>query len=495
MSIEFTPTEQIPKIVEEARKFFNTGKTRSLSWRKRQLHGLLDLLTKEKDNLVSALHHDLHKPEGEGVVSEVMMAYNDTVDTLNHLDEWVKPDFPQVDLINAFDKCQIRKDPLGVVLIIGAWNYPVQLTLVPLVGAIAAGNAVILKPSEVSPHTAQLLANILPKYLDRDAYHVINGGVAETTALLAQRFDHILYTGNGQVAKIVMAAASKFLTPVTLELGGKSPAIVDDDVNVTNAARRIVWGRFLNAGQTCVAPDYVLVKNGLERKLIEAMKAALEEFYGKDIQKSRDFCRIVNKNHFKRLKDLIESAGGEKVIGGELNEEDRFIPPTVILRPDENSRILKDEIFGPVLPILTVNSIDEAIRYVNERDKPLALYVFSNRKAVIENVLNNTSSGGAVANDTLMHCTVPELPFGGVGPSGMGAYHGHHSFNLFSHKKSVMVKDMGMEFVNGVRYPPYTPQKLRLILALTTKKLKSFFSVHKIVLFLVLGLLVKTFFL
>jgi len=379
-------------------------------------------------------------------------------------------------------------------LIIGAWNYPVQLTLVPLIGAIAAWNCVVLKPSEVSPHTAQLLANILPKYLDKQAYRVVNGGVAETTTLLEQKFDHILYTGNGNVGKIVMRAAAAHLTPVTLELGGKSPAIVDSNVNIVNAARRIAWGRFMNAGQTCIAPDYVLIKSGLERPFIDAVKATLDEFYGKDVQKSHDYCRIVNKTHFNRLKKVIETAGGEKVIGGELNEEDRFIPPTVILNPDENSSVLRDEIFGPILPIVPIKSIDEAIRYVNDRDKPLALYVFSKDKKVIEKVLSNTTSGGAVANDTLMHATVPELPFGGVGPSGVGAYHGKHSFELFSHKKAVMVKDMGMEFLNDVRYPPYTPDKLKVILFLTTKKLKGFLNVQKVVGFLVLAFLFKVFF-
>jgi aldehyde dehydrogenase (NAD+) len=332
----------------------------------------------------------------------------------------------------------------------------VQLVIGPVIGAIAAGNCVVIKPSEVAARSSAILAELVPKYLDPDAVRVVEGGVPETTALLAERFDHVFYTGNGTVGRIVMEAAAKHLTPVTLELGGKSPCYVDRDVDLDVTARRIAWGKWVNAGQTCVAPDYLLVHEAVADALVEKLRGTLRDFYGDDPKASPSYARIVNERHHRRLLALLGD-GERAVIGGEHDEKERYIAPTVLrdVRPD--ARVMGDEIFGPILPMLTVKGPDEAIAFVNARPKPLALYVFSRRREVADDVLARTSSGGACVNDCVTHLGVPELPFGGVGASGMGAYHGRASFETFSHKKSVLVK--GTSIDPALRYPPYTDDK------------------------------------
>jgi len=359
------------------------------------------------------------------------------------------------------------------VLIIGAWNYPIQLTLLPLVGALSAGNCVVLKPSEVSEHTAQVLADLLPKYLDPKAVAVVNGAVPETQEVLAQRFDKILYTGNGMVGRIILQAAAKHLTPCILELGGKSPAVVDRNCDIKVAARRIAWGKWMNCGQTCIAPDYVMCEKSIQADLVRELEAASHEFFSKDPKSSESYARIINGRHYTRIRGLMSA--GTTVMGGEkeCDEKDKYIPPTIITDIDDKAPIMKEEIFGPVLPIKTVDSIDSAIRFINDHDKPLALYVFSNDDKVCERVLTQTSSGGAIANDTLMHAGVPQLPFGGVGASGMGAYHGKLSFEAFSHQRAVMVKKLGMEGVNSIRYPPYSAKKLGWISWLSVEKVQT----------------------
>jgi aldehyde dehydrogenase (NAD+) len=371
-------------------------------------------------------------------------------------------------------------------LIIGAWNYPVQLTLLPLVGAIASGNTCIVKPSELSENTAQVLAALFPKYLDPECFRIVNGAIAESTAVLDQRFDKILYTGNGMVGRIIVQKAAKYLTPVLLELGGKSPAIVDKNSDLAIVGRRIAWGKFVNAGQTCICPDYVICEKSVEGPLIEVMKKTIEEFYGKDPQKSEDYGRIVNDRHFTRVTKLLTS--GKVAFGGKTDPKDRYISPTILTDVDAKSEIMADEIFGPVLPIMTVNNIQEAIDYVNQHDKPLALYVFSKDDTVCEKVLRHTFSGGAVANDTLMHASVHTLPFGGVGPSGSGAYHGKLSFEAFSHQKAVMVKNQNMEVVNAIRYPPYSDTKTTWISRLMMERPHS--STHHLTNFLLKAALV-----
>jgi aldehyde dehydrogenase (NAD+) len=353
----------------------------------------------------------------------------------------------------------VIRDPLGVVLIIAPWNYPVGLLLAPLVGAIAAGNCVVLKPSEVTAHTSAVLARWVPEYLDPRAIALVEGGVEETTELLSQRFDHVFYTGNGQVGRIVMEAAAKNLTPVTLELGGKSPCIVHEDANLETAARRIAWGKFVNAGQTCIAPDYVLVHESQEEALVEALERSVRDFYGDDPKATPDYARIVNHRHHERLSTLMKD--GKPAFGGKLDAEQRYVAPTALRDVSPDSRIMQEEIFGPILPILSVKSIDEAIDFVNEREKPLALYLFTSSSAIEDEVLARTSSGGACVNGTLLHIMDPKMPFGGVGPSGTGAYHGRHTFETFSHRKSVLTR--GTRFDPKIMYPPYGERLTKLM--------------------------------
>eukprot|EP01006_Ploeotia_vitrea_P001472 TRINITY_DN104909_c0_g1_i1.p1 TRINITY_DN104909_c0_g1~~TRINITY_DN104909_c0_g1_i1.p1 ORF type:complete len:519 (+),score=334.36 TRINITY_DN104909_c0_g1_i1:111-1667(+) len=468
MALDFTEIKDIAGLVAGARAAFDSGRTMSIRWRKQQLLKLRDLIKENELELQEAVKKDLHKPAAECNLTELGMALNDIAYHYNNIDAWTAPEKVSQDVpfIQRLDNPQIRRDPLGLVLIIGAWNYPFQLTLVPLIGAITGGNCAIIKPSEVSPHSAQLLAELLPRYLDAEAFRVINGDVPVTTEVLKQRYDHILYTGGGFVGKIILRAAAEHLTPVTLELGGKSPCYIDDDCDFRVVARRLIWGRLMNAGQTCIAPDYVLCSKRAEDKLVPAIKAALADFYGDNPKQSNDLSRIVNDRHFRRVKAFVDGSNvrnGKVVIGGDTDEKEKYVAPTVLTDVDPQSPVMTDEIFGPVLPIVTVDAVDEAIKFINARDKPLALYVFSNTSKTCEKVLKLTSSGSAVVNDTLMQAGCAQLPFGGVGGSGMGAYHGKHSFDTFTHVKAVLYKNQGLEAVNAVRYPPYSERKTSLI--------------------------------
>lgn len=444
-----TSIDQIPEIVARLRASFAAGRTRPLAWRRDQLARLRTLLEEHGQEIVEALQADLHKPELEAWAADVSSVKGEIKLALKNLVRWTKP--RRVHGLPLLGRSRIVHEPLGVVLIISPWNYPVQLLFVPLVGALAAGNAVVLKPSEVTPHTSAVLARHVPDYLDPEAVALVEGGVEETTALLAERFDHIFYTGNGSVGRVVMEAAARHLTPVTLELGGKSPCIVDDDVDVEITARRIAWGKFMNAGQTCVAPDYVLVHEEREEALVDALGAAIREFYGDEPKDSSDYARIVNGRHHQRVARLLKD--GDVVVGGQTDESQNYVAPTVLRNVSPDSDAMREEIFGPVLPVLKVKDVSEAIRFVNGRDKPLALYVFSNDERVQQEVLERTSSGGVCVNGTILHLANPELPFGGVGPSGMGAYHGRHSFETFSHAKSVLRRKLKRD--PKLMYPPY----------------------------------------
>ncbi|XP_048374991.1 aldehyde dehydrogenase family 3 member A2 isoform X2 [Sphaerodactylus townsendi] len=448
----------VKSVVERARKAFNSGKSRPLEFRIQQLKAVEKMVKEKEKEFSEALKADLNKNPYSSFTYEMMGVLSEIEAAVSNLSQWAAPQHMDKNIMVMMDEAYVHYEPLGVVLIIGAWNYPVALVLQPLVGAIAAGNAVICKPSEVSEHAAKLIAELLPQYLDKDLYPVVTGGVPETTELLKQRFDHILYTGSSNVGKIVMEAAAKHLTPVTLELGGKSPCYIDKDCDVDLACRRVAWGKYMNCGQTCIAPDYVLCDQSLQGRIVEGVKKALTEYYGEDVKKSPDYERIVTTRHFKRLMGLLE---GQKITyGGEADETTRFIAPTILTDVDPNSKVMQEEIFGPILPIVSVKNIDEAIQFINHREKPLALYVFAKDKAVIKRMIAETSSGGVTANDVMMHFTLHSLPFGGVGNSGMGAYHGRFSFKTFSHQRSCLVRSLNMEAMNKLRYPPNSQKKV-----------------------------------
>ncbi len=450
---------QASQVVAELRASYRNSKTKSLGWRMAQLASLRRMLVENEESISSAIARDLGKPRFESYTTEISFLIAEIDHSRKHLAKWMKPTRVKSSLVVQPASSKIYKDPLGVVLVIGAWNYPLQLSLGPVIGAIAAGNCVVVKPSEVSQHTSEIMAGLMPHYMDQDCVRVVEGGIPETTELLEQKWDYIFYTGNGHVGKIILAAAAKHLTPVTLELGGKSPAIVDNDVDLQVAAKRIVWGKFTNAGQTCVAPDYILVHEDIHDRLVEALKSAILEFYGDSPIESDDYGRIINERHHARLVKLLES--GTIAHGGRHESSEKYIEPTLLTEVTPDSALMSDEIFGPLLPILKVSSVDEAIEFINERPKPLALYVFTKNKSVSQRVIANTSSGGGCINHVLIHLIVPGLPFGGVGESGMGGYHGQHSFDLFTHHKSILDKPTLID--PSVQYPPYNDFKKRIL--------------------------------
>ena len=421
--------------VERLRHTFDSGRTRPLEWRRGQLQAIGEMLERRGDDMVEAMKADITRPALECRM-ELGVCTNETSYALDNLESWMKPE--PVGLQPVPGRQRIVREPRGVVLIIGPWNCPVELLVVPLVGALAAGNCAVLKPSELSARCSALVAETVPQYLDPDAVAVVEGGAEETTALLEQPWDHIFYTGGGAVGRVVAEAAARQLTPVTLELGGKSPCIVDDDVDLDKAARRIAWGKYFNAGQICISPDYVLVKREREEELVAALARVTEEFFGTDPRSSADFGRIVNERHHARIARLMKD--GRPAFGGEAEAADRYIAPTVLQDVAPDSDLMQEEIFGPVLPVLPVDSIGEAIEFVNRRDRPLALYLFTRRQEVEDEVLTRTSSGGACVNGTMLHAASPEMPFGGTGASGLGAYHGRHSFETFSHRKAVFTQ-------------------------------------------------------
>jgi aldehyde dehydrogenase (NAD+) len=456
------PLAAIPTLVAKLRLGFDGGRTRPVELRLEQLARLRRMLVEHEDEIIAALHADVGKPSLEAFVAEVAYTLSEIDLVRKRLRSWAKPERVRTSLLAQPGRSRVIREPLGVVLVIGPWNYPFQLVVGPLVGAIAAGNCAVVKPSEVAPATSTLLATRLPQYLDPSTVAVVEGGVAETTALLKERFDHVFYTGNGAVGRIVMEAAARHLTPVTLELGGKSPCIVDERVDLDVAARRIVWGKFYNAGQTCVAPDYVLAHTRVAERLIERMKDTLLDFYGNDPKASPDYGRIVNARHHRRLTKLLEDGkSGELAVGGEADEAARYLAPTILRRVPEHAPVMQEEIFGPILPVIEVDNVDAAIAFVNARPKPLALYVFSSDDDVQEQVIGRTSSGGATVNHTWMHLAVPDLPFGGVGESGMGAYHGRRTYETFSHRKAVLVKPTFLD--PTLMYPPYSEAKKKIV--------------------------------
>ncbi|MFI9169570.1 aldehyde dehydrogenase family protein [Streptomyces lincolnensis] len=433
--------EQPADVVARLRATFRTGRTKPVEWRTTQLRRLREMLTDNGADLAAALHADLGKSSAEAFRTEIDFTVREIDHTLDHLADWLRPESAPVPAHLGEDaRAWTQYDPLGVVLVIAPWNYPAQLLLAPVVGALAAGNAVVAKPSELAPATSAALARLLPAYLDTDAVAVVEGGVPETTALLAERFDHIFYTGNGTVGRIVMRAAAEHLTPVALELGGKSPAFVDNDTDLDVVADRLVRGKFLNAGQTCVAPDYVLTDPATAAALEPALVRAVEALFGTDPSTSGEYGRIVNERHFDRLTGLLDS--GRTVVGGDSDRTTKYLAPTVLADVAPDSPVMREEIFGPILPIVTVPGLDGAIDFITGRDKPLALYVFTESDDTRARIAAETSSGALGHGLPLAHLTVSDLPFGGVGESGMGSYHGRYSIETFSHRKAVLEKPL-----------------------------------------------------
>jgi aldehyde dehydrogenase (NAD+) len=445
------------EVSDRLRRQFASGRTRPERWRRAQLDGLRRFLVEREAELAAALRADLGKCALEAWAGEVGFTLREVDFARRRLRRWIRPERVPTPLLDQPGRSRIVREPLGVVLIIGPWNYPVQLLLSPLAGAIAAGNCAVLKPSELAPRSSAALAELLPRYLDPGCIAVVEGGAAETAALLRERFDHIFYTGGEGAGRLVLEAAARHLTPVTLELGGKCPAIVERDADIPIAARRIAWGKFLNAGQTCVAPDHVLVHASREDELLQALAASVRGFYGDDPRRSPDYARIVNRRHHERVSRFLGE--GAVVVGGESDPGSLYIAPTILTRVPPGARVLEEEVFGPVLPVLPFASLDEAIARVNAEPKPLAIYLFAGSRAARARVIDETSSGAVSVNEVVNHLTVPGLPFGGVGASGMGAYHGRHSFETFSHRKSVLTRSARPDL--EIRYPPYDARKLR----------------------------------
>lgn len=436
-------------LIDEQRTFFKSEKNSSYSFRKEQLEKLRNMLKTHEKEVYQALKDDLNKSKNETLVTELGLLYSEIDITLKNLKEWMKAKKVDTPITHKGSKSFIIAEPYGVTLTIAPWNYPLQLAIAPVIGAIAAGNTAVIKPSEFTPATSSLLAEMIGTTFDQKYLAVVEGAKKVSQQLLELKFDYIFFTGSPNVGKIVMKQASEHLTPVTLELGGKSPAIVDQDANINFAAKRIVWGKYTNAGQTCVAPDFLYVHEEVKQRLIKAMKKHITSLYGKNPIKNKDYGRIVNRDHFNRLKDLLSN--GDIVHGGNADQDLCSIEPTIIEGVTWDDAIMQEEIFGPLLPVLTFQNLEEAVSVLKDREKPLALYYFSENNKSQQRIVDSLSFGGGCINDTLYHLANPNLPFGGVGNSGMGSYHGKDSFDTFSHKKSILKQTT--KFDIPLRYP------------------------------------------
>lgn len=444
-------------IVRAQRDFFETGRTKDLDFRREQLRVLKRAVMGNSSAILNALKEDMNKPAFEAYVAEISQVTSGIDYTLKRLSWWARPRRVHTPAYLFLASSHVYPEPVGVALIIGPWNYPMDLVIEPLTGAIAAGNCAVLKPSEIAPATAAVTARIIRENFDPAFVTAVEGGAGEAQALLAERFDYIFYTGGSVVGKVVMEAASKNLTPVTLELGGKSPCIVEPDIDVDIAARRITWGKYFNAGQTCIAPDYLLVNRRVKDALLEAIKGYITRFYGDDPKASPDYPRIVSDKHFERISALLGE--GDIIAGGQTDAGTRYIAPTVIDNVTLEHKVMQEEIFGPVLPVIAYEDLQEAIDIVRSRPKPLSLYVFTRDRAKQERVMRDTTSGGACINDTMIHYSNPRVPFGGVGISGFGRYHGKWTFETFSNMKGIVDRSFLVDIY--LRYPPYkNAQKL-----------------------------------
>ena len=458
-SAEILPSPMIDtsSLLQRQREFFATGQTRSIEFRLTQLQKLQAAVIAHQDQIVAAVQKDLGRAPYEAYFEISMLEELKTA--LKHLQKWIKPQRVATAITVFPASAWVQPQPLGMVLIISPWNYPFQSALSPLVGAIAAGNCVIIKPSEHSVHTSAVIAELITEIFDPSYIAVLQGDVSVGQQLLTEKFDHIFFTGSATVGRLVLQAAAQSLTPVTLELGGKSPCIVDRSVPIELAAKRIAWGKFINTGQTCVAPDYLLVDRAIKDQFVVALLKAIQEFYGDDPAQSPDYGRIINRFHLDRLANLLTDQ--KILVGGQVEPNDRYLAPTVVDEVIWDNPLMAAEIFGPILPILTYDSLDEVIGEINQRPKPLALYIFATDRAVQDKIVASTSSGGVVINEVIMQANLPSLPFGGVGASGMGKYHGRASFDTFSHARSYLKRSTLIDI--DVRSAPYTAAKLRLI--------------------------------
>lgn len=446
-----TPTQ----IVGTLRDVFVSGRTKPLEWRLNQLEGISRLLKQEEPAIAKALAADLGRSTHEAWFGDIASTQSEVRYAIRHLRRWMRPKRVPVPLAVMPGRAYYRYEPLGVVLIIGPWNYPFYLCLAPLVGALAAGNCAILKPSENAPVSSSAMAEIVPRYLDPEAVRVVEGDASATEHLIDARVDHVFFTGGTEIGRKVMLAAAAHLTPVTLELGGKSPAIVTKDANLDVAARRIAFGKLLNSGQTCIAPDYVLVEEPVKDKLVDALEKSMQQMRAGEPPEQQ----IVNVRQFRRLAALLEGISGNVVSGGRTSGT--AMEPTIVVDADPESDLMKSEIFGPILPVIGVRTLDDAITFVNSREKPLAAYVFSEKRSDVDRVFQEVPAGGATANHTLMHVMAPQLPFGGVGHSGTGAYHGKWGFECFSHRKSTLFMKSRPDM--KMIYPPYSDMAKKLL--------------------------------
>jgi aldehyde dehydrogenase (NAD+) len=440
----------VAQLIRRQRELFNSGTTRSLDYRRAQLSKLHEALTVNEAGLLSALHADLRKSPQEAYTAELGFVLSELRHAIRHLPAWMRPQRRRTPLMAWPAHGLVRPEPYGVAMIMGPWNYPLQLLLSPLVGAVAAGNCVVLKPSEYAPHTAAALAQLLRATFPEEYIAVVQGEREAAEALLRERFDSIFFTGSTGVGRSVMAAAARHLTPVTLELGGKCPCLVCADAPLDITARRIAWGKFMNAGQTCVAPDFVLVDRRISEPLVSALKRAIRQFYGDDPQKSADYGRIINRQHLDRL--IAYLGGGQIAHGGQHDTSDLYVAPTLLTGLAPSAAVMQEEIFGPILPVLEFDRLDDALASLRQRPTPLALYLFARDRATQERVLRATRSGGVCINDTIVHMIGKHLPFGGLGDSGLGSYHGKASFDCFTHYRSVVRRSLAFDL--KLRYPP-----------------------------------------
>ncbi|KAM8960284.1 aldehyde dehydrogenase family 3 member B1-like [Pelodytes ibericus] len=449
------------EVLRRSRDAFDSGKTKPYLFRLLQLEAILHMLESHEVEFVEALKKDMHRPRFETILSELTTVKNEAIYAINNLDKWMQPEPVQKRLTSLLDSCYVQKEPVGVVLIIGGWSFPVELSLIPMIGAVAAGNCVILKPPESSSHTADLLHILLPAYMDTSCYHVIRGEHGDLQEVLENKYDHVFYTGDRTTGKMVMQAAAKYLTPVSLVLGGKNPCYVDKSCDFITASRRIAWARFMNAGQNSLAPEYILCHPDIKDMLVHELCFCVREFYGKNPRESLHYGRMASTENYRRVKGLLSC--GQVAFGGQTDDGERYIAPTVLTDVQESDPIMHQEILGPILPIITAESLEEAICFMNKKDRPLAVYVYSDNPEVVSQIQCRTSSGSFCSNDSMIQNLYSSLPCGGIGNSGVGIYRGKYSFDAFSHSRACLLRNCSVECVTYLRYPPYTEKTLQLI--------------------------------